>query len=316
MKRLSEALLGIIVSAIMIGLLFSSEVTGEIHTDKGQPQYAHPEALASTDWLQTHLGDDNIRIVDCTVSFINPNSYNEGHIPGAVSLDVIRQISNPKGRVRLLILPESQFEEVMGKLGIGDNTTVVVYDAFGGSWAARLWWALRYYGHDNVKILNGGLGKWKAEGRETETKASVPTPAVFKATTQPSLISDLEDVKQAIKQENIYLVDGLNVEHHLGKKPFGPTLAPPGHIPTAINIPGPSNISKEDGLFLSPVALREHWSILKASPEDKIITYCGAGYYGAFDLFALYQLGYKRISLYDGSWVEWISDKTRPIATE
>jgi thiosulfate/3-mercaptopyruvate sulfurtransferase len=287
-----------------------------MHADKGQPQYAHPEALASTGWLQMHLIDKDIRIVDCTVSFINPDSYNKGHIPGAVSLDLIGQLSDPKGRVPLLILPEGQFEKLMGKLGIGNNTTVVVYDAFGGSWAARLWWALMYYGHDNVKMLNGGLGKWKAEGRELETKASVPTPTVFKATIQANLIADIKDVQQAIEQKNIYLVDALNADHHFGRKPFSPNLAPPGHIPSAINIPGPSNISTETGLFLSPVELKAHWSKLKANPQDKVITYCGAGYYGAFDLFALYQLGYKRISLYDGSWIEWISDKTRPIATE
>jgi thiosulfate/3-mercaptopyruvate sulfurtransferase len=151
--------------------------------------------------------------------------------------------------------------------------------------------------------------------RKIETEASVPTPTIFKAKTQASLIADIEDVKQAIEQENIYLVSALNADHHFGKKPFSPNLAPPGHIPTAINIPGPSNV-KENGLFLSSVELKEHWSKLKATPQDKVITYCGAGYYGAFDLFALYQLGYKQISLYDGSWIEWKSDKTRPIATE
>jgi len=311
MKRLLAVLWGIILSATLIGFLS----TGKMHAETGEPQYAHPEALASTDWLQTHLMDDDIRIVDCTVSFINPDSYNKGHIPGAVSLDVIRQLSDPNGRVPLLILPESQFEKAMGNLGIGNDTKVVVYDAFGGSWAAKLWWALMYYGHDNVKILNGGLGKWKAEGRKIETEASLPTPTIFKAKTQASLIADIEDVKQAIEQENIYLVSALNADHHFGKKPFSPNLAPPGHIPSAINIPGPSNV-KENGLFLSPVELKEHWSKLKATPQDKVITYCGAGHYGAFDLFALYQLGYKQISLYDGSWIEWKSDKTRPIATE
>jgi len=312
MKKLPAVLLGIVLSAILIVFLS----TGEMHADKGKPQYAHPEALASTDWLQTHLMDNDIRIVDCTVSFINPDSYTKGHIPGAVSLDVIGQLSDPKGRVPLLILPESQFENLMGELGIGNNTTVVVYDEFGGSWAAKLWWALMYYGHDNVKILNGGLGKWKTEGRELETETSVATPTVFKAKTQASLIAEIEDVKQAIEQDNIYLVDALNADHHFGRKPFSPNLAPPGHIPSAINIPGPSNINTENGLLLAPVELKEHWSKLKANPQDKMITYCGAGYSGAFDLFALYQLGYTRVSLYDGSWVEWISDKTRPIATE
>ena len=316
MKKVSKSLLLAIIPIILIAFVFGCQTPGEMKTDQGPPQYAHPEAIASTDWLQTHLEYINIRVVDCSVSFINPNSYNVGHIPGAVSLELIGQLSDPKGRVHGLILPESQFETVMGKLGISNDTMVVVYDAFGGPWSARLWWALMYYGHNNVKILNGGFGKWKIEGREIETEAFVPPPAVFKATAQASFISDIDDVKQAIEQDNIYLIDALNADHHFGRKPFAPTLAPPGHIPTAINIPGPSNISMETGLFLSPVELKEHWSILKANPQDKVITYCGAGYYGAFDLFALYQLGYNRISLYDGSWIEWISDPTRLVATK
>jgi hypothetical protein len=105
----------------------------------------------------------------------------------------------------------------MGKLGIGNVTTVIVYDEFGGSWAARLWWALMYYGHDNVKILNGGLGKWKAEGREIETEASAATPTVFEATTQASLIAGIKNVEQAIEQDNIYLVDALNADHQINR---------------------------------------------------------------------------------------------------
>ena len=316
MKKLLRILLSAILPMILLAFVSSCQTPGEMKTDQGPPQYAHPEAIASTDWLQTHLEDKNIRVVDCSVSFINPNSYNEGHIPGAVSLEIIGQLSDPKGRVPLLILPSNQFESVMGKLGISNDTTVVVYDAFGGSWSARLWWALMYYGHTDVKMLNGGLGRWKAEGREIETKSFVPSPTIFKATAQPNFLSEIEDVERAIKQDDIYLVDALNADHHFGKKPFGPTLAPPGHIPTAINLPGPSNINMETGLFLSPVELKEHWSKLEANQQDKVITYCGAGYYGAFDLFALHQLGYKRISLYDGSWIEWISDPTRPVATE
>ena len=316
MKKLSQVLRRSIPLAIVTILVFGCQTTGKMKSDQGNTKYAHPEALASTDWLQAHLKDENIRVVDCTVSFINPDSYKKGHIPGAVSLDVIRQLSDPKGRVPLLILPKRQFEDLMGKLGIDHEKNVVVYDAFGGSWAARLWWALRYYGHDNVKILNGGLKKWKAEGRQLETSAPVSLATVFKTKIQSGLIAGIKDVEQAIKKENIYLVDALTADHHFGRKPFHPSLAPPGHIPTSINIPGPSNIDPGTGLFLLPAALKEHWSSLKADSQDKVIVYCGAGYFGAFDLFALYQLGHKTISLYDGSWMEWISDETRTIATK
>ncbi len=314
MEKIIEILFRVLLSMFLICLSLGCQTASNMQTDKNLQQYAHPEAIASTDWLQTHLADKNIRIVDCIVSFLNPNSYKEGHIPGAVSLDVIGQLSDPKGRVPLLILTKGQFESAMGKLGISNDTTVVVYDSFGGSWSARLWWALMYYGHTDVKILNGGFVRWKAEGRDIETKSFAPHPTVFKANIQTGLLSEIEDVKQAVRQNDIYIVDALNAGHHFGKKAFSPTLAPPGHIPTSINIPGPSNINMETGLFLSPAELKEHWSRLEANQQAKVITYCGAGYWGAFDLFALYQLGYEQISLYDGSWIEWISDPTRSIA--
>jgi 3-mercaptopyruvate sulfurtransferase SseA len=135
MKKSSTILLSAIIPMILMAFVFSCQTPGEMKADQSPPQYAHPEAIASNDWLQTLLEDINIRIVDCSVSFINPNSYNVGHIPGAVSLEVIGQLSDPKGRVPLLILPENQFKTAMGKLGIGNETMVVVYDAFGGPWS-------------------------------------------------------------------------------------------------------------------------------------------------------------------------------------
>ena len=316
MNTRSEIKLFVILSAVSMMFFFGCQTSDVITSDRNPQDYAHPESIVSTDWMQTHLDNPDIRIVDCIVPFINPTSFSEGHIPGAVPLDVIAEISDAKGRVPLLILPENEFETLMGKLGISNDTTVVVYDAFGSTFAARLWWALMYYGHNDVKILNGGLGKWKAEGRALETESTESSKAVFKAVVQPSLLSNIEDVKQAIEQPDIYLVDALTEDHYFGRKPFSPMLAPPGHIPTAINIPGPSNISMETGVLLSPVELTEHWRKLKARPQDKVITYCGAGHYGAFDLFALYQIGYKRISLYDGSWIEWKSDPERIIAVK
>ena len=130
MKRISVGLMWIIITMVLILSLFGCQTTSEKQADKDVPEYAHPEALASTDWLQTYLEDSNIRIVDCIVYFMNPDSYYKGHIPGAVSLDVVRQLSDPKGKVHGLILPSSQFEILMGKLAISNDTTVVVYDAY------------------------------------------------------------------------------------------------------------------------------------------------------------------------------------------
>ena len=157
---------------------------GRAGIDDGE--YKHPEALATTEWLAAHLDDPSVRIVDMRhyVRAVSGGSfravsgreaYQQGHIPGAVFVDFASDLSEP-GDDLLNILPPDHFAALMGRLGIGNDSTVVVYDDQGGTWAARLWWALRYYGHDAVRVLNGGLTKWTAEGRPLETGHHLPPP--------------------------------------------------------------------------------------------------------------------------------------------
>jgi thiosulfate/3-mercaptopyruvate sulfurtransferase len=189
-----------------------------------------------------------------------------------------------------------QFEALMRRLGISNSSTVVLYDTDGGLWCARLWWALRYYGHQNVKLLDGGLRQWQLESRPLERQITSPTSTTFLARVHPELRATLTDVQQATKRTDVRIVDA---------RPQGDFCA--GHIPSARNVPAPANLDSHNGALFAPQALASLYRQAGLKPENRVITSCGGGYYGALDLFVLHQLGYENVSLYDGSWLEWSS---------
>lgn len=294
------------VSAMLLGACRPVQAPGA-----SAPEYAHPEALVSTEWLSAHLTDPALRILD-TRDFltVDPRSsrlaaYEAGHIPGAVFFDALDDLSDPHGAVPYLILPPEEFAQLMGQLGIGDDTTVVVYDESGGSIAARLWWGLRYYGHEDVKLLNGGLTRWEMDGLPLETTVVAPLPATFTAEVNPKLLATLDDVKQAIEDPDTALIDSLWPESYSQ-----------GRIPTALNLLATDNLDATDKTLLPADKLAQLWSKIGLEPEQPIITYCGAGYYGAFNLFALHLLGYENASLYDASLIEWADYLSLPIETD
>ena len=266
--------------------------------------YAHPEALATTEWLYAHLDDPAVRVI-AMADFRQPthkDSYMAGHIPGAVYVNGMTQLSDPQSSVPSMILPIDGFEDLMGSLGINSGTTVVVYDDTGGLWAVRLWWALRYYGHEAVKILNGGLANWIAEDRPLETAEIAPTPTTFKACIVPELRATIEDVKLAIGDPNVRIINALPEPPHLA-----------GHIPSAGNLPASSNLDQETLKVLPLAELTQLWCSVDLQPSQLAITYCGGGYFGAFDLFVLYLMGHEKATLYDGSWMEWSANPELPV---
>ena len=278
-------------------------------------EYQHTEALATTEWLADHLDDSPVRVVDMRYNvriasggtlqaLPGKKGYRKGHIPGAVFVDYVADLSTTEDNVPLNILPPDRFEALMGRLGIDGDTTVVVYDDSEGLWAARLWWALRYYGHDGVKLLNGGLRKWIEEGRPLETGAARVPRRTFRAQVRPELRVTSDQVRRAIGSPEIRIIDALPEAFYTGQARLYPSHRA-GHIPAARNLPAPANIDPATRTLLPPDELARLWRRVDLDPHKRAITYCGAGVYGAFDLFVLYVMGYENVGLYDGSWMEW-----------
>jgi thiosulfate/3-mercaptopyruvate sulfurtransferase len=286
-------------------------------------EYKHPEALATTEWLAAHLDDPSVRVVDLRYyvrmapdgafrGVSGRNAYGEGHIPGAAFVDPAAGLSDPDDP--LSILSPDRFEALMARLGIGSDSTVVVYDDSGGTWAARLWWALRYYGHDAAKVLNGGLTKWTAEGRPLETRTPTRPAATFRARMRPALRATCDEVTRAIGRPDVCIVDALPQVFYSGQARLYPTHRA-GHIPTARNVPATANVDPATQTLLPPTELARLWGKVGIKPDQRVITYCGAGVYGAYDLFVLYVLGHEKVSLYDASWMEWGATPELPVET-
>lgn len=269
--------------------------------------YAHPEALVDVNWVADHLNDPTVRIIDARAPFKSPY-YLDGHIPGAVFVDVISALCCPSK-----IMSSESFAQLMGKMGIGDKTTVVFYDTDGGLWSARLWWALRYYGHNDTKLLNGGLHAWEAAGKSLDTNLPQVNSAVFNPQVQTQWRVTKDEVRKAVDNHDIVILDALSRASYAGNLyDYGR----PGHITTALSFPAQETLNPGDQTIRSPKDLSLMLSTLHLDPQKKVITYCGGGYYGAHAAFVLYLMGFNKVSLYDGSLMEWASDPANPMATE
>jgi len=285
--------------------------------------YRHPEALASPQWLADHLEDPSVRVVDARFDLrataegvleavAERDAYSKAHIPGAVFVDVMGDLADPGDPV--VVVPPDRFEALMGRLGIANHNTVVVYDDKGGTWAARLWWALRYYGHEPVKLLDGGFTRWEAEERPLESEVPEPSPTVFRARVRPELRVDADQVMRAIGDDDICIVDALPELFFTGEARLYPSHRA-GHIPTAYNVPAPANVDPSTQTLLPATELARLWEPVGLGPERRVITYCGGGVYAAFALFALHVMGHENAALYDASWMEWGADLRRPVET-
>jgi thiosulfate/3-mercaptopyruvate sulfurtransferase len=259
--------------------------------------YARPEALADAKWVAGHLDDPTVRIIDARRP-LEAALYATGHIPGAVYVNVFSDLCCPSK-----IMPADQFEALMGKLGIGDDTAVVVYDTHGGLWAARLWWALKYYGHDQVMLLNGGLMAWVLAGQTLETETPAVTPAVFHADPQPGWLAARDEVKSAITDPQVALLDALTRPNYVGDLE---AYAKPGHIASALSFPAPDTLDPVMQTVLAPADLSRMLIRLQLDLGQRVITYCGGGIYGAHAAFVLHLMGFENVGLYDGSLMDWM----------
>lgn len=300
--------------------------------------------LVSTSWLFDHLSAPDLRIIDVRwrarfeknggISVDDHEGYLAGHIPGAVFAGMSVDLSDPHHPTPDMLAPPEQFAEVMSRLGVGTDTMVVAYDNAGfplGS--ARLWWALNHYGHDKVRVLDGGLRQWQAEQRPVSTEIPSIVSATFNPKPGPGWLATKQDIVRSLGREDTVLVDCLSSELYQGRGDRHQWGQRPGHIPGAVNVPYFANVDprlieasvtererivaqRHSFTFASPTELADLYAAAGVSRDKSIITYCGRGYAGACGLLALKTLGYNDVRLYDGSWAEWSADSNLPVEVD
>jgi thiosulfate/3-mercaptopyruvate sulfurtransferase len=276
------------------------------------------DPLVSPEWLAARLNDPQVRPVDVrwylTERGRGRAEYELAHIPGASCLDVDDDLAAPRGQGpgrHPLPSPEA-FVAVARRAGIGRDSHVVAYDASGGAYAARLWWLLRYFGHDRVSLLDGGWPAWQAAGYPTEAGVATVAPGNFAAVPHPELVLDAAAVGQLRHDPRALLLDARASERYEGRvEPVDPQA---GHFPGARSAPYADNL-RGDGRMKSPAELRDYYQALGADAAERIVCYCGSGVSAAHDIFALLLAGRADALLYEGSWSDWSSDPTRPVAT-
>ncbi len=267
--------------------------------------------------LASHLDDPLWVVVDCRFVLADPGrgflDYLASHIPGAVYAHLEHDLSGERsGRNGRHPLPGPEaLAGALSRLGIGPSVQVVVYDQDTGSFASRLWWLLRWMGHDAVAVLDGGFARWTAEQRPTRSGSETRTPAPFSGRAHPEMVADLDEVARVSASMPTRLLDARAPERYRGD--IEPVDRVPGHIPGAINDHFMQNVD-ERGRFRSPDALRQRLAPLVAGrkPED-MICYCGSGVTACHNLLAFEVAGVRGVRLYPGSWSEWSSDPARPI---
>ena len=275
------------------------------------------DSLVTAEWLSEHLDDPDLVVLDCTV-LVQPGgddgfsivsgraAYEEGHIPSAGFADLMGDLSDGDSPFRFAVPAPEQFAAAMSALGVGDDSRVVLYDASGSAWAARVWWMLRWIGFDRAALLDGGLNAWTAGGRPLSTEPASRPAGNLTVALRPELIVDREEVLASIGDDAVNIIDALSEAQYRGEMSM---YARPGHIPGASNVPMTS-LMDETGRYRPQTEL----DVLFESDRDtRSITYCGGGIAASANAFVMTRLGFRDVAVYTTSLQEWAADDSLPM---
>src|SRR5579883_2846656 len=278
--------------------------------DKG---YKHPEVLVDADWVQSHLNDPNVRLIEVDV---DTKAYEQGHIPGAVGFNWQKELQDQVVRAPV---SKAQLEELLSNAGVSNDTTIVLYGDNNNWFAAWALWILKYYGHKDVRLLDGGRVKWLADNRELTTEVPTYAPTNYQASEPDESIRAYRDqILQELGRDGLALVDVRSPGEYSGEL-LAPANLPQegaqrgGHIPGAANVPWATAVAS-DGTFKPADELQSIYGGKGVTADKDVIAYCRIGERSSHTWFVLhYLLGYDKVRNYDGSWTEWGSLIGAPI---
>jgi len=283
--------------------------------------------LITTEQLAAMLGDPNLRLYDCTTynepvppgsdvpyrAVPGDKSFAAGHIPGADFLDLQGEFSDTSARPLYMMPDVAQLEAAFGRHGLDASKTIVLYSIGSMMWSTRFWWMLRSLGVD-ARVLDGGLDKWKAEGRAIETGAPKGYPATtFRANPREGFFVDKNVVKARIGDASTVIVNALGPQFHQGLEPS--RYGRPGRVPGSVNVPA-ATLANADKTLTTPADAETKFAAQGVTRDKNVIVYCGGGISATIDLLLLTQLGYDKLTLYDASMGEWARDPSLPIETD
>jgi thiosulfate/3-mercaptopyruvate sulfurtransferase len=273
-------------------------------------------ALVATEWLARNLGRRDVRVLDG--SWHMPHlqrdaraEFAQAHIPGAVFFD-IDAIADRSTTLPHMLPRASEFAQAVGCLGIGSRDRVIVYDTRGVASAARVWWTFRAFGHDKVFVLDGGLPRWRAEGRPVEAGVPTPKPRRFTARLRRSLVRDLAAMRQNVKTHNAQVLDARSRGRFAGTEPEPRAGLRAGHIPGSLNLPY-DELYQKDGTFLPANAIRKRLEGAGIDLRKPVITSCGSGVTASVLALGFHVVGRPDVAVYDGSWSEWGGRDDTPV---